>query len=412
MEMSLFLSLTPRDEAWRRLSHCIAEGPHATERVSLLNAQGRVLAQDVVSPADLPGFARSTMDGYAVSAADVFGASEALPALLTLAGEVHMGEDARVELARHSCIQVATGAMLPPGADAVVMVEVTEKLDDTTIAVLRAVAPGENVVAADEDVSRGEVVLTRGSMLREHDIAVLGGIGVLEIDVAVGPKVGIISTGDEIVSVTDVPLHGQVRDMNSYALYAAACAAGARPEILGIVRDDYDSLVKAMHEGLSDADMLIVSGGSSIGSRDFAREAIETLGKPGVLVHGVAIKPGKPTILAVADSKPVFGLPGHPVSCLNIFRLFVEPAIARWMGTRPKRRELRARMQANVASAAGREEYVSVKLERRDGEVWVHPVFAKSAHISALVKADGLARVPAELEGIQKGDTVTVWIWR
>lgn len=408
----VFLSLIPRDEAWRRLCDHMAPGPRGTERVSLLNAAGRAPARDVVSPIDLPGFARATMDGYAVRAIDTFGASDALPALLAIAGEVHMGEAAQMDLPRHSCIRVATGAMLPAGADAVVMVELAEELDGTTIAVLRPVAPGENVVAADEDVARGEVLLRGGRVLREHDIAALGAVGISEVEVSVGPRVGIISTGDELVDVDETPAPGRIRDMNSYALYAAARLAGARPEILGIVRDDYDSLVHAMHEGLSRADILIVSGGSSIGTRDFARQAIDTLGKPGVLVHGVAIKPGKPTIIAVADGVPVFGLPGHPVSCLTIFRLFVEPAIARWVGAEPKRRELTALIGANVASAAGREEYVSVRIAWRDGETWADPIFSKSALISGLVRADGVVRIPAGTEGVQKGDTVTVLAWR
>ena len=387
-------------------------GPRVTERVSLLDAAGRLLARDVVSPIDLPGFARSTMDGYAVRAADTFGATDALPALLAIAGEVHMGETAQMDLLRHSCIRVATGAMIPAGADAVVMVELTERLDDTTIAVLRPVAPGENVVAADEDVACGDVLLRGGRLLREHDIAALGAIGVPEVEVAVGPRVGIISTGDELVGVDEIPAPGRVRDMNSYALYAAASLAGARPEILGIVGDDCDNLAQALRDGLSRVDMLIVSGGSSIGTRDFTRQAIDGLGKPGVLVHGVAIKPGKPTIIAVADGVPVFGLPGHPVSCLTIFRLLVEPAIARWMGCELARRELSARIGANVAGAAGREEYVSVRIARRDGETWADPIFSKSALISGLVRADGVVRIPVETEGVQKGDTVTVLTWR
>jgi len=407
----LFLSLTPRDEAWRKLRDYIEPGPRATRAVPLLDAAGQVLARDVASPADLPGFARSTMDGYAVRAADTFGASDALPALLTVAGEVHMGQAAQMELPRHSCVRTATGAMLPAGADAVVMVELTEKLDSKTIAVLRAVAPGENVVAADEDVACGETILRSGRWLRAHDIAALGAIGVSEVEVSAGPRVGIISTGDELVGVGDTPAPGQVRDMNSYALYAAASLAGARPEIFGIVRDDYDVLVQAMRECLSSVDMLIVSGGSSIGARDFTRQAIDALGKPGVLVHGVAVKPGKPTILAVANGVPVFGLPGHPVSCLTIFRLFVEPAIDRWMGAEPRRREMAARMGANVASAAGREEYVSVKIALRNGQVWADPVFGKSALISGLVRAAAVARIPAGSEGVQEGDTVAVLAW-
>ena len=387
-------------------------GPRVTEQAPLLDAAGRLLARDVVSPVDLPGFARSTMDGYAVRAADTFGASDSLPALLTVAGEVGMGEVAQIDLPKHSCVRVATGSMLPAGADAVVMVELTEEIDDTTMAVLRPVAPGENVVVADEDAARGEVLLTGGRLLREHDIAALAAVGMPDVEVSVGPRVGIISTGDELVDVGAAPAPGQVRDMNSYALHAAARLAGARPEILGIVRDDYASLAQAMRDALGRVDLLIVSGGSSIGTRDFAREAIDGLGKPGVLVHGVAVKPGKPTIIAVADGVPVFGLPGHPVSCLTVFRLLVEPAIARWMGGRLVSRELVARIGANVASAAGREEYVSVRIARRDGETWADPIFSKSALISGLASADGTIRIPAGTEGVQKGDVVTVLAWR
>ena len=387
-------------------------GPRVTEQAPLLDAAGRLLARDVVSPVDLPGFARSTMDGYAVRAADTFGASDSLPALLTVAGEVGMGEVAQIDLPKHSCVRVATGSMLPAGADAVVMVELTEEIDDTTMAVLRPVAPGENVVVADEDAARGEVLLTGGRLLREHDIAALAAVGMPDVEVSVGPRVGIISTGDELVDVGAAPAPGQVRDMNSYALHAAARLAGARPEILGIVRDDYASLAQAMRDALGRVDMLIVSGGSSIGTRDFAREAIDSLGRPGVLVHGIAVKPGKPTIIAVADGVPVFGLPGHPVSCLTVFRLLVEPAIARWMGGRLVSRELVARIGANVASAAGREEYVSVRIARRDGETWADPIFSKSALISGLASADGTIRIPAGTEGVQKGDVVTVLAWR
>mgnify|MGYP002682297421 FL=1 len=408
----VFLSLTPPDEAWRILCDHMPPGPRVTQQAPLLDAAGRLLARDVVSTVDLPGFARSTMDGYAVRAADTFGASDSLPALLTVAGEVGMGEVAQIDLPKHSCVRVATGSMLPAGADAVVMVELTEEIDDTTMAVLRPVAPGENVVAADEDVARGEVLLRGGRPLREHDIAALAAVGMLDVEVSARPRVGIISTGDELVDVGETPAPGQVRDMNSYALHAAVRLAGGLPKLLGIVRDDYAGLVQAMHDALPRVDMLIVSGGSSIGTRDFAREAIDGLGKPGVLVHGVAVKPGKPTIIAVADGVPVFGLPGHPVSCLTVFRLLVEPAIARWMGGKLVRRELSARIGANVAGAAGREEYVSVRIARRDGETWADPIFSKSALISGLAGADGVLRIPAGTEGVQKGDAVTVLAWR
>lgn len=411
MALPLFLSLVPPAEAWRRLEEHLDRGPHEVETVGLLEACGRVLAEDVTSPGDLPGFPRSTVDGFAVRARDTFGATDSLPALLTVAGEVRMGEAVGFALGPGKCARIATGAMLPQGADAVIMVETTEDMGGGLIAVAKPVAPGENVVGAAEDVAKGDVLLQRGRRLRPQDIGALAATGISRVRVAAGPKVAIMSTGDELVEVSDAPLPGKVRDTNSYSLYAAVLAAGARPVAAGIVRDDYREVASAMREQLARADMLIVSGGSSIGTRDFARDAIDSLGPPGVLVHGVAVRPGRPTILAVAGGKPVFGLPGHPVSCLTIFRLFVEPAISRWMGTAPERREVEARLGANVASVAGREDYIGVKISVRDGVRWADPVFTKSALISGLVASDGVVRVPAEVEGIEKGAPVTVTLF-
>jgi len=406
--LPLFLSLTPPAEAWRMLEAHLVEGPREAETVGLLEACGRVLAEDAISPADLPGFERSTVDGFAVRAVDTFGATDALPALLALAGEVRMGEEPGFGLGTGECARIATGAMLPPGADAVVMVETTEHLGGGLIAVARPVAPGENVVGRAEDVAGGDVLVRRGARLRPQDIGALAAAGIFRVRVALGPRVAVMSTGDELVEVSDSPAPGKVRDTNSFSLYAAALAAGARPIAAGIVKDDCEAVASAMREALSRADMLVVSGGSSIGTRDFARDAIDSLGKPGVLVHGVAVRPGKPTILAVAGGKPVFGLPGHPVSCLTIFRLFAEPAIARWMGTAPARREVDAHLGANVASVAGREDYIGVRIAARDGARWADPVFTRSALISGLVAADGVAKIPAEVEGLEKGAPVTV----
>jgi len=295
-------------------------------------------------------------------------ASQGLPALLTLKGRIGMGERAKVSLGSHECAAMATGGMMPEGADAVVMVEMCEVMDDKTIAVTHSVAPGENVVGATEDISRGALVLPQGSRLRPSDIAAFAAMGVAEVEVAVGPKVAVVSTGDELVNISEAPLPGQIRDMNAYALYSAVKAIGGRPGLWGIVRDEYARMREILGKAHGESDMVIVSGGSSIGERDFTRQAIQSLGSPGILVHGVAIKPGKPTILAVAEGKPVFGLPGHPMSCLVVFNLFAAPAIARWMGTTLDRRETGARLGANVPSIAGREDYVSVKLRREGGK--------------------------------------------
>ncbi|MFY9434787.1 MAG: gephyrin-like molybdotransferase Glp [Bacillota bacterium] len=406
--MSLFLSLTPRVEAWDKLKEHIAVGPRETETVTIEDAVNRVLAQDIMAPVDLPGFSRSTKDGYAVLASSTFGASQGLPALLSLKGRINMGESAKVSLRPDECAAIATGGMVPEGADAVVMEEVCEVLDDETIAVTQPVAPGENVVGEDEDIPSGTLVLSRGSKLRPPDIGALAAMGITEVEVAVGPRVAVISTGDELTGILEDPVPGQIRDGNAYALYSSVKALGGRPKLWGIVRDEYEVMREVFAKAHAESDMVIVSGGSSIGERDFTRQAIQSLGEPGILVHGAAIKPGKPTILAVAEGKPVFGLPGHPMSCLVVFNLFCAPAIARWMGATLDRLEISARLGANVPSIAGREDFVSVKLREQDGEVWAEPIFSKSAVISGLVYADGIMRIPLEAEGIEFGERITV----
>ena len=300
---------------------------------------------------------------------------------------------------------------MPEGADAVVMVEICEVLNDEIIAVTHPVAPGENVVGAKEDIPSGMLILSQGRRLRPPDIAGLAAMGVSEVRVAIGPKVAVVSTGDELVNIREAPLPGQIRDMNAYALYSSIKAIGGRPELWGILRDEYAAMKETLAKAHAASDMVIVSGGSSIGERDFTRQAIQALGDPGVLVHGVAIKPGKPTILAMAEGKPVFGLPGHPMSCLVVFNLFVAPAIARWMGTTLDRRETGARLRANVPSIAGREDYVSVKLRREDGEVWADPIFSKSAAISGLIYADGVMKIPMEAEGVEFGERIIVTLF-
>ncbi|HXL03289.1 MAG TPA: molybdopterin molybdotransferase MoeA [Bacillota bacterium] len=409
--MSLFLSLTPRAEAWDKFKQYIKVGPHESETVNICDAIDCILAEDIISPADLPGFARSTKDGYAVRASSTFGASQGLPALLTLRGRIRMGEQTKLSLGQHECAAIATGGMVPEGADAVVMIEMCEAIDDETIAVTHSVAPGENVVGAKEDIASGTLMLSQGRRLRPPDIAALAAMGVPEVKVAVGPKVAVISTGDELVDIWDTPLPGQVRDMNAYSIYSAIKACGGRPKLWGIVKDESLAIQEIIAKAHRESDMVIVSGGSSIGERDFTRESIEALGDPGVLIHGVAIKPGKPTILAVAEGKPVFGLPGHPMSSLVVFNLFVAPAIAMWMGGTLFRRETQARLSANVASIIGREDYVSVKLRIEDGEVWADPVFTKSAAISGLVCADGIMRIPDDVEGVEKGDRIRVTLF-
>lgn len=390
--------------------------------IDLAAALGRVLAADVYARDDVPGFDRSTVDGYAVRSAETFGASEALPAYLDVAETVLMGVAAARPLSLGAAAPVATGGMLPPGADACVMIEYCELLPDGLLAVNRPAVPGENVITRGEDVRAGALVLDAGHVLRPQDIGVLAAVGVGSVPARRPPRVAILSTGDELVGVDCVPGPGQVRDINAHALAGLVEQGGGLGLLCGIVRDEAEELARRAADALAEADMLLISGGSSIGSRDYVAQTIGRLGKPGVLVHGVAMRPGKPTILAMADGKPVLGLPGHPASALVVFWLFGLPALAHLSGrlARGDRERVqpavRARLGRNLPSAPGREDYYRVALawDQGAGEWRAEPVFGKSGLVSTLVRGDGLVRVAAEQDGLAAGDAVEVVLfgWR
>ncbi|GAW92183.1 molybdopterin molybdotransferase MoeA [Calderihabitans maritimus] len=384
--------------------------PVRAEKMRIPSALGHCLLDDVTAAIDVPGFDRATVDGFAVRAGDTFGASEGMPAYLEVAGEVLMGQAPDVSLEPGRAWRIATGGMLPTGADAVVMVEHTEELDERTIVVTRPVAPGENVIRKGEDIEAGQLVLSAGHRLRPQDLGILAAVGITEVEVRRPLKVGIVSTGDEIVSPEQTPGAGQVRDINSYTLYGAVLSNGGEPILYGIVPDRFDLLQKKLAQAWKENDMVLLSGGSSVGVRDVADRVIQSLGRPGVLFHGLSIKPGKPTVGAVIEGKPVFGLPGHPVSTLVVFELLVAPLVR--LGRYPEEDflefPLRARITRNIRSAAGREDYIRVKLVLRQQELWAEPVLGKSGLISNLVKADGLARISAEKEGVEAGETVEV----
>ncbi len=404
----LFTVLTPQ-EAWSKLE------PHlsAIERVEVIptaEALGRVLAGNTAAPVDLPHFPRSAMDGYAVRAEDTHGASDSQPAYLKVVGEILMGKPAAVTLAPGEAALIHTGGMLARGSDAVVMVENTREADASSIEVFRPAARGENVIQVGEDMARGEALLSRGSLIRPQDIGALLALGITRVPVFHRVKVALIPTGDELVSPEDEPGPGQIRNTNAYALAGLALQAGAIPLRLDIVRDSYEALREAIRKAMALADVVVVSAGSSVSARDVTASAIGSLGQPGVLVHGVSIRPGKPTIMAAVGGKPVFGLPGNPASAMITFDLFVTPAIYTLSGCHPlpARRRIEARLTRNVPSAPGREDYIPVKIEERNGELYAEPVFGKSNLMFALVKADGVARIPIDRGGLAAGETVTI----
>lgn len=379
------------------------------EEVELQGALGRRLARDVVAAEDVPGFDRSTMDGFAVRAGDTFGASDSLPAYLDVTGEIFMGQGAGGGLAAHEAWRIPTGGMLPPGTDAVVMVEYTEELDERTIGVTRPVAPGDNIVRRGEDVAAGDVVLKAGHVIRPQDLGLLAAVGVTRVAVAEPLKVAIISTGDEVVPPERVPGPGQVRDINSYALYGQVLAAGGEPRLYGIVQDEFEVLLEQVQQALTRCGIVLISGGSSVGTRDVAARVMDSLGSPGVLFHGISIKPGKPTIGAVVENRPVFGLPGHPVSAMVVFDLLVAPLIS---DGRYRENHLefpvRATITRSLRSAPGREDYIRVRLLLGDNGLLADPVLGKSGLIATMTRAHGLAYMPAEKEGVEAGEQVTV----
>lgn len=399
-------------EALEALISRLPEISLARESCGLEDALGRVLAVDVVSPEQVPPFARSTMDGYAVRARDTFGASEGSPAYLDLTGRVLMGETAARPVGPGEAVAIPTGGMLPEGADAVLMVEYTALADETTVEVVRAVGPGDNIVSAGEDIETGELLLRAGHRLRPQDLGALAALGIAEVEVYRPVRVGILSTGDEIVDVERQPVAGQVRDINYFALAGFVRQSGGEPVRLGICGDDLEALRRRLTEGLADCQVLITSGGSSVGAADLTPTVINQLGEPGVLVHGVSVKPGKPTIMALAGDVPIFGLPGHPVSCIDIYRLLVDPVIRYLYGgpaaLESYRPQLTARISRNLSSAAGREDRVRVILQDRDGELWAEPVLGKSGLISLTVRSMGVAVIPFEAEGVASGEPVTV----
>ncbi|MGG0935176.1 gephyrin-like molybdotransferase Glp [Brevibacillus centrosporus] len=382
--------------------------------VSLIDALDMVLAEDVFSDEQVPHFARSTVDGYAVRARDTYGASDSLPAFLDVTGKIDMGKSAVQPVKEGQAQSIPTGGMVPDGADSVVMIEHVEEVDDL-LNVYRQVAPGENVIRAGDDVEKGELVIAAGQRLRPQDLGVLSAIGKTSIRVYPRPIVAILSTGDEIVPADKKVLSpGEIRDINSITVATAARQCGAHVIYGGIVPDDYESFAKRAKDLFDQSDLLLLSGGSSVGTRDYTEQVMQSLGDPGVLVHGVSIKPGKPTIIAKAGAKPVVGLPGHPASALIIFHLFVAPLIQRLQGQKPAAyvSRISARISRNIASAVGRSDYIRVKLEEREDGLWAVPVFGKSGLISTLVKSDGMVEISANKEGILEGEAVYVHLFQ
>ena len=378
------------------------------EVVSLSAAMGRVLAEDMVATEYVPDFDRSTVDGYAVRARDTFGCTDAIPAILPLQGEVLMGQGAAFALQPEACVAVPTGGALPQGADSVVMVEYTEDYGDGTIGVAKSVAPGQNMIFRGDDVFPGKVILKKGRVLSSQDIGALAAIGRVQVPVVKKLTVGVISTGDELVPPEVSPGPGQVRDVNSPMLEAMLMAFGVNVINYGIVIDDEALLTEKVTKAVSECDAVLLSGGSSVGVKDAACRIIESMGS--LLLHGIAIKPGKPTILGKTGCKPLVGLPGHPVAAYFITKLFVLPLLSRLMGRAQASYTVTAKVTESVSANHGRAQYHCCQLSYRNGQLYAHPIRGKSGLITTLAGADGYFCIDRDCEGLPQGAEIQVTV--
>ena len=402
--MSRFLHVVAVEDAVATAAR-IAPAP-VLEKIPWGSATGRVLAEDVPADMDIPGFDRSVVDGFAVRSGDTTGSSDATPALLQCTGRVVMGSsDPHNSVMQGTCVYIPTGGVLPAGADAVVMVEHTEETADTVL-VKRPVSYGENVLLHDDDFRKGETVLIAGRKLTPQDAGVLAAVGCTEVTVAKKPVVGIISTGNELVPVTARPGPGQVRDANASMLAAYLAEYGCESRLYGIVRDERDEFETVTSRAVRECDVVLLSGGSSKDDRDMTAGVIAGRGE--VLVHGIAIAPGKPTIIGRIEGKPVIGLPGHPASAFVVLIAVVRPLLDRMLGLeKPLLLASSAVLGDSIPSQKGREEYVRVRIENGVAT----PLFGKAGLLNTLVKSDGLVRIPSGCEGLEKGTSVEVILW-
>ena len=398
--------ITP-DQALAVIQEAFSPLDRPPEAVPLADALGRVLARDIAAEEYVPGFDRSTLDGYAFRAADTFGCSDALPAQLTLAGAVQMGRGADAPLSPGACAAIPTGAALPPGADAVQMLELCEDYGDGTIGILKSVAPGHNLIFRGDDVRPGDRVLPAGRRLEPQDIGALAALGVVRVPVTPRIRVGVISTGDELIPPEQAPGPGQIRDVNGPLVQALLTQAGAEGRFYGIVPDREAVLQATVEQALSECDAVILSGGSSVGEKDAACRVMGRLGE--LLFHGIAMKPGKPTLLArTAQGKAMVGLPGHPVAALFCTHLFVRALLARLEGRTLRRRQVSARLTEAVSANHGRAQYSGALLREGPDGLEALPIRGKSGLITTLAGADGYFCIPRDCEGLPAGAPVQV----
>jgi molybdopterin molybdotransferase len=400
-------------EAFAKLEKHFGDGSkiRETEVVSIGESVGRYLAMDISSDINVPEFRRSVVDGYAVIAKDTYGVSESMPAFLKIIGEVAMGETCKLKLSEGETVYVPTGGMLPENADGVVMIEYAEKIDSENVCIYKPSAPNQGFMNIGDDFSAGQHFVGTGHRIRSKDAGVLAACGCDTVKVFKKPKIGIISTGDEIIEVSAKPKLGEIRDINANIIAAYLKEAGAEITVIKIVKDEFDGFLKSFKDIIQNCDLLLISGGSSAGNKDFTKDIINAAGNTGVFTHGIAIKPGKPTIIGKAMSKPVFGLPGHPLSATIVYKVLVEPFIKKYyLSNDEPELSITCTMTENFHSGEGRETYQLVELNKIGFEYEATPLLGKSGSISQLFRADGYVRVDSLTEGIKKGEKVEVFL--
>ena len=414
--MTEFLELNSLKVFFNKFKEHFGEKKLNKKKINFENSRGRIVSEDIKAKENLPPFSRSTVDGFAVKAEDTAGASASLPAYLEVVGKIEMGEDTNIKISSGQAVAIPTGGMMPEGADAVLMVEYTEYLDENTIESNKAVAAGENVVLKGEDIKFDEVLFTEGHKIRARDIGAMAALGVTELNVYERPEIAVISTGDEIIKPGDEATAGEIRDINSYSISSFINSYGAKANRVGIVKDEFELLKKSIKSNL-DSDLILISGGSSVGIKDMTIDLLNSLGEPGVLLHGLSIKPGKPTIFAVIEGTPVIGLPGHPASAWTVTKVLVTPLLKFLLGElniddiafAQENYRLKAKLSRNIVSDKGREEYIPVKLIKNDKEDLIaKPLTGKSSLITTLVNGDGLIKIKSFEEGKNKGDMVKI----
>ncbi|MGV8980098.1 molybdopterin molybdotransferase MoeA [Clostridium sp.] len=379
------------------------------EKINILQSASRISFNDIKAECNIPEFKRSTVDGYAVNSRDVNGASEAMPSMLFLKGEVLMGKVPPSDIALGECMYVPTGGMLPGSADSVVMIEYSHGMDENTILSYSPVAMGDNVIQVGEDINAGDIVIKKGDRLRPYEIGVLASIGISEVTVYKRPRVAIISTGDEVVPCTTQPSIGQVRDINTHLIWSLLLEDGMQPVSYGIIKDEYNDLKNTVDRAFNECDMVLISGGSSVGKKDQTLKVISSYDDGQVLVHGIAVKPGKPTIIGKHSEKIIFGLPGHPLACSIVYKILVKEYLYRLTSQSEKIYGTNAVISINYHSAKGREEYLPVELETIENKLVAKPVFGKSGLISVFSRAWGYVVIDKNVEGLKEGQIVQVY---